>query len=72
MDRQRSPSFAELRAAKRHATQLLGQREGVEGLGIGDGCVQVYVRARALAAELPDEVDGVPLLCIEVGDITPR
>lgn len=35
--------------------------DGVKGIGIGDGTLRVYIRAEAVARDLPEEVDGVPL-----------
>jgi hypothetical protein len=49
---------------------MFGGRAGVRGLGIGDGCVRVYVSDAGVARGLPDEVDGVRLESVEVGDVT--
>lgn len=58
-----------LRAAKRHAKELLTRVEGVRGVGLGEGTVRVYVRDAGVGAELPDEVDGVPVERVVVGEI---
>ncbi|HSK23673.1 MAG TPA: hypothetical protein VK906_10875 [Egicoccus sp.] len=69
-DRPAPGDAARLRAAKEHARAILGDWAGVRGLGIGDGCVRVYVSDAAVARDLPDEVDGVRLESVEVGDVT--
>ncbi|GGI07986.1 hypothetical protein [Egicoccus halophilus] len=58
-----------LLAAKRTAREVLGARPGVRGIGIGDHCLRVYVVDAATGRQLPGEVDGVPLECVEVGDL---
>jgi hypothetical protein len=64
------PSVEQLRLAKREAQRRLADHDGVEGIGIGDGCLRVYVRARLAAGDLPTEVEGVRVECIEIGTIT--
>lgn len=63
-------SAERLRAAKGHAKILLADLEGFRGVGVGDGTVRVYVRDAAAGAELPDEVDGVPVERVVVDEIT--
>lgn len=60
--------IARLRQAKAHAKRDLAGIDGVHGVGIGDNCLRVYVRTRAVARRLPDVIDGVPIECIEVHD----
>lgn len=62
--------MAQLLAAKHETKRLFGQHSGVEGVGIGDGCVRIYVRAAAVGRALPDMVAGVRIECIEVGTIS--
>lgn len=64
------PTVEQLRAAKRETQRRFGAHDGVEGVGIGDGCVRVYVRAQPATDGLPDEVEGVRVECVEVGTIT--
>ena len=57
-----------LRRAKRRAKELLLPVDGVQGVGLGDGTLRVYVRDAAVAHALPDEVDGVPVEPVVVGE----
>ncbi|HEX9983013.1 MAG TPA: hypothetical protein VGF69_07105 [Thermoanaerobaculia bacterium] len=59
----------ELRAAKSAAKAAFSEIEGVQGFGIGDNVVRAYVRNEAVASALPEEIDGVPLECVVVGEI---
>lgn len=52
-------------AAKRYFYGI----EGVEGIGIGDQRLRVYVRTADLAATLPEEFQGVPIDYIVTGEI---
>lgn len=60
---------AELRVIKAHAQADLGDVDGVQGFGIGDRCLRIYVRTAAVRDALPDTFEGVPVECVEVGDI---
>lgn len=65
------PSAEDLRRAKARAKdELLTAIDGVEGVGLGDGVVRVYVRDELVARRLPPELDGVPLEPVIVGEIT--
>lgn len=64
------PTDEQLRAAKHEAQRRFGAQDGVEGVGIGDGCLRVYVRSQPVARVLPDEVDGVRIECVRVGTVT--
>lgn len=64
------PTVEQLRVAEREVQRRFADRDGVEGIGIGDGCLRVYVHARVASGDLPTEVDGVRVECIEVGSIT--
>jgi hypothetical protein len=57
-----------LRRAKRRAKDLLLPVDGVQGVGLGDGTLRVYVRDADVARDLPDEVDGVPVETVVVGE----
>jgi hypothetical protein len=63
------PSSDVLRRAKRRAKDLLLAIDGVQGIGIGDETIRVYVRDASVALELPDDVDGVPVEPVEVGEV---
>lgn len=67
-----SPSPAQLRALKSAAREELSAYSGVQGLGVGDGVLRVYVRSAETRAELPSTFRGVPLEVVVVGDITAR
>ena len=58
-----------LRAAKAAARQCLKDVDGVQGVGIGDGTVRVYVRDAGVAGTLPGEIEGVEVECVVVGEI---
>lgn len=58
-----------LRRAKRHAKDLLLPLDGVQGVGVGEGTLRIYVRDAAVARDLPDEVDGVPVEAVVVGEV---
>lgn len=66
----REPSASRLQRAKRRAKDLLLPVEGVHGVGIGAGTLRVYVRDAAVAHHLPDEVDGVAIEPVVVGEVT--
>lgn len=61
-----------LRDAKRRAHFLVMPIDGVQGIGIGDGTIRVYVRDGSVTHTLPAEVDGVPIETIVVGDVIAR
>lgn len=58
-----------LRTVKAHAKKEFGAIEGVQGFGIGDRRLRIYVRGAAVRRQLPDTFEGVPVECIEVGEI---
>lgn len=61
--------LAELKAKKREAQERLEQVPGVEGFGVGDGTVRVYLRSPGVKDGLPTEIGGVPLEFIVTGDV---
>ena len=63
-------TLEELKRAKTHAKTLVLDKAGVQGVGIGDGTVRVYIKDASVARDLPDEVDGVPIEPVTVGDVT--
>lgn len=64
--------LAELKAKKRRAQEQLRDLPGVEGFGIGDGTIRVYVRSPQVKQSLPTDVEGVTLEVVVTGDITAR
>ena len=60
----------DLRQIKAMAKSELGGLQGVEGFGIGDGTLRVYVRNWDVSVQLPRVYLGVPVDFIVTGDIT--
>ena len=58
-----------LRATKSAAQLQLGQVVGVEGFGIGDGVLRIYVNNADVCRQLPQEYQGIPIEFIVSGDI---
>lgn len=63
-------SHEELTRAKTHTKALVLDVAGVQGVGIGDGTVRVYIKNASVAGDLPQEVDGVPIEPVTVGEVT--
>lgn len=63
--------FAEdMRSVKAAAKEELGRVQGVEGFGIGDGSLRVYVRNAEVRKQLPSRFRGVPVDFVVTGDIS--
>jgi hypothetical protein len=60
------------RAVKARAKAELGGIDGVQGVGIGDQRLRVYVRSDDVRARIPDAFDDVPIEVVVVGDIEAR
>ena len=60
----------DMRAVKTAAKAQFGQTPGVEGFGIGDGTLRIYVRNADVRKQLPSEFQGVPVDFVVSGDIT--
>jgi hypothetical protein len=60
----------DLRAVKATAKKLYGNLEGVEGIGIGDRALRIYVRTEEVAKNLPKEIQGVEVVYIVTGQIS--
>jgi len=65
-------NLAELKALKRRAQLQLENLPGVEGFGVGDGVIRVYVRSPQVKQSLPAAVEGVALEIVVTGDIASR
>lgn len=63
-------SGPDMRAVKAAAKSKLGRLDGVEGIGIGDRALRVYVRTDEVARHLPKEFQGVRIDYIVTGEIT--
>jgi len=59
----------DLKAVKSEAMRKFGAMEGVEGFGIGDRVLRIYVRHASVKEMLPREFQGVPVEIIVTGDI---
>jgi len=44
--------------------------DGVQGIGIGDQCLRVYVRNHALEQKLPHMFHGIPLEFVVTGSVS--
>ncbi len=60
----------QLRDAKATAKRELGNMPGVEGIGIGDGVLRVYVRDAGVIDRLPRSCANVDLEFVVTGEIT--
>lgn len=56
-------------AAKSAAKAAFGDIEGIQGFGVGDGTVRIYIRSASVGAVLPKELNGVPLDLIITEDL---
>lgn len=62
---------AQLQEAKDAARQEFKKIDGVQGLGLGEACLNIYIRNPEVKRNLPSEFHGVPLNFITTGDIQP-
>lgn len=60
----------DLRTVKAAAKEELGCVEGVEGLGIGDGSLRVYVLNAEVRKRLPSRFQEVPVELVVTGDVS--
>jgi hypothetical protein len=63
------PPQPDLRALKTKARELFGHLPGVQGFGIGERALRVYVRDAEVGKGLPDELEGVPIEIVITGDV---
>jgi hypothetical protein len=59
----------QIAAAKASAIGRYANLDGIEGFGIGDGALRVYIRSDDMRARLPAQVDGVPIEFVVTGNI---
>lgn len=59
-----------MRSIKAAAKEELGHIRGVEGLGLGEGVLRVYVRNAEVRKRLPSEYRGVPVESVVTGEIS--
>lgn len=63
------PTLEHMIRAKTQAKTLVLDVAGVQGVGIGDGTIRVYIREASVARLLPLDVDGVPVEAVTVGEV---
>lgn len=54
---------------KAAAKDELGRIDGVQGFGVGDGSLRVYVQDAAVKQHLPLSFRGAPIECVVVGTV---
>jgi hypothetical protein len=60
----------DMRSLKAAAKQEFGGVEGVEGVGLGEGSLRVYVRDAKVRKQLPTEFRGVAIEPVVTGEIS--
>jgi len=65
---QQKPDMTAIKAA---AKRQFGHIEGIEGFGIGDNTLRIYVTDASVRGRLPIEFQGVPVDLVVTGEITP-
>ncbi len=60
----------DMRAVKAAAREELGQVQGVQGVGLGEGTLRVYVQNPDVRKQLPSEFKGVPIDFVVTGDVS--
>ncbi len=60
----------DMRSIKAAAREEFGNVQGVEGIGIGDGSLRVYVRNAEVCERLPCRFRGVRVDFVVAGDIS--
>lgn len=66
-----SDPYAELKALKAEAKREFGSLPGVEGFGIGNGGLRIYVHDEQAKARIPGSFRGVRIFVQVTGGITP-
>ena len=64
-------TIQQLRDAKETAKRDFGSMPGVEGIGIGDGVLRVYVRDANVKDQLPRSCENVDLEFVVTGHVKP-
>lgn len=62
-------TLQQLRHAKAAAKRDFGSMPGVEGVGIGDGVLRVYVRDANVIGQLPRSCEEVDIEFVITGDV---
>jgi hypothetical protein len=61
---------SDMRSIKAAAKEELGRVEGVEGVGLGENSLRVYVKNAEVRKRLPSEFRGLPVDFVITGDIS--
>lgn len=64
------PQQLNLRVVKAAARSQFGDFPGVEGFGLGENSLRIYIRNAEVSRRLPSQFQGVPVDFIVTGDIT--
>lgn len=60
----------DMRSIKTAAREELGRIQGVEGVGLGEGSLRIYVQNTDVRKRLPSEFGGLPIDFVVTGDIS--
>lgn len=64
------PQQPDLRAIKAAARNQFGNCPGVEGFGLGENSLRIYIRNTDVRRQLPTQFQGVPVDFVVTGEIT--
>jgi hypothetical protein len=59
----------DLKSVKMAARSQFGDVPGVQGFGIGNGTLRVYVRNSDVSRQIPETYQGVPVEFVITGDV---
>lgn len=59
-----------MKAVKAAAKKQFADLDGVDGFGIGDHVLRIYVRNAKVGERLPEEFQGVPVEIVVTGEVT--
>jgi hypothetical protein len=62
----------DMRAIKAEAKTRFGNLSGVQGFGVGDHTLRIYVSNSGLRTQLPAKFHGVPIDVVVTGEIVAR
>jgi hypothetical protein len=62
----------DMRAIKAEAKTRFGNLSGVQGFGVGDHTLRIYVNNSGLRNQLPTRFHGVPIDVVVTGEIVAR
>jgi hypothetical protein len=56
---------------KKEAKKRFGRIKGVEGFGLGDNCLRIYITNASVKEHMPTHLEGVPIEFVITGEIKP-